>query len=497
MSPPDIQERPNIRVVFFKMSLNTGWDCPRAEVMMSFRRAVDYTHIAQLIGRMVRNPLARRVDGDQRLNTVALYLPYYDEDSLNQVISYLESPDPAVGLPSGVRRGENLVEVSRDTKQKAAFAAAETLPTYTIERIPKVASYKRLARLGRYLSQDKIDDKADDTLRAFVIKELEKERNRVKGTAAYKAAVAQAAKVSVREQQVALAAAAASSGATDGSAAANGGSGAVSLDIAAQNLDDIFDSSGRTLGEGLHLGFAKKRVDAGASLAEAKLELFGVLSDATALDNLEKTCAAKFGEVYDKQRDKIAELSDGRRQMYRKLVRNARDPEAETLALPTNMFADKRETKRDKHLYVDANGKYPCKLNSWETKVLGEAMSVTSAVGWLRNQPRQDWSFSIPYRHHNEVRPLFPDFLVFRKAGGKIVADVLEPHAMAYDDSWAKAVGLAEFAKRHGDQGFGRIELITKVGQSMKRLDLNNTTVRDKVLAVLNNQHLQQLFEQA
>ena len=30
------------------------------------------------------------------------------------------------------------------------------------------------------------------------------------------------------------------------------------------------------------------------------------------------------------------------------------------------MFADKRETKRDKHLYVDANGKYPCKLNGWE-----------------------------------------------------------------------------------------------------------------------------------
>ncbi|MFH0769996.1 MAG: hypothetical protein V1926_01320, partial [Candidatus Peregrinibacteria bacterium] len=25
------------RIVLFKMSLTTGWDCPRAEVMMSFR----------------------------------------------------------------------------------------------------------------------------------------------------------------------------------------------------------------------------------------------------------------------------------------------------------------------------------------------------------------------------------------------------------------------------------------------------------------------------
>jgi len=42
----------NIGVVLFKTSLSTGWDCPRAEVMMSFRRAEDHTYIAQLLGRM-------------------------------------------------------------------------------------------------------------------------------------------------------------------------------------------------------------------------------------------------------------------------------------------------------------------------------------------------------------------------------------------------------------------------------------------------------------
>ena len=35
--------------------------CPRAETMMSFRRAEDYTYIAQLLGRVIRTPLARRV----------------------------------------------------------------------------------------------------------------------------------------------------------------------------------------------------------------------------------------------------------------------------------------------------------------------------------------------------------------------------------------------------------------------------------------------------
>jgi len=51
-----IQDDPDALVIFFKTALTTGWDCPRAEVMMSFRKAVDDTLIAQLVGRMVRTP---------------------------------------------------------------------------------------------------------------------------------------------------------------------------------------------------------------------------------------------------------------------------------------------------------------------------------------------------------------------------------------------------------------------------------------------------------
>lgn len=496
VKPPDIQERSDIRVVFFKTSLNTGWDCPRAEVMMSFRRAVDFTHIAQLVGRMVRNPLARRVTTDQTLNTVALYLPYYDEDSLNQVVDYLESPDPAVGLPSPVTRGEFQITVQRNPKHNAVFVAAQKLPSYAVERIPKASSVKRLVRLGRYLAQDKVDAKADNTLRAFVVKALEKERNRLKNSAGYQAVVAQAAQLTVRERRIALAATVAGSEGDSTDTADSTGNGSVSLDVAEQNLEDLFDSCGRTIGEGLHLAYVKRRIAAtsGVSLAQAKIELFAVLNDTAALDNLERACAKKFTQVYDKRRDEISGLPDGRRQAYRRLIRSARKPEPDTLLLPPNMLVDKREPKRDKHLYVDENGSFPCKLNSWEETVLAEALAKKGAVGWLRNQPRQEWSFTVPYRQDGEDRPLYPDFLVFRRAGGKIVADVLEPHATAYADSWAKAVGLAEFAKEHGDQGFGRIELITKIGKGMKRLDLNKTEVRERVLGVLNNEHLKQLF---
>ena len=41
-----IQGDAAVRVVFFKMALTTGWDCPRAEVMMSFRRGGPHPHRA-------------------------------------------------------------------------------------------------------------------------------------------------------------------------------------------------------------------------------------------------------------------------------------------------------------------------------------------------------------------------------------------------------------------------------------------------------------------
>ena len=89
---------------------------------------------------------------------------------------------------------------------------------------------------------------------------------------------------------------------------------------------------------------------------------------------------------------------------------------------------------------------------------------------------------------------MYPDFLFFRRQGEGIVVDILEPHRLTQDDSAAKAAGLAEFAKRHGDR-FGRIELIIKDKDKLIRLDVNDGDVRDKVSGVKDNGHLRQLFE--
>lgn len=106
LEPSAIDDDPDVKVVFFKMNLSTGWDCPRAETMMSFRRAQDGTYIAQLLGRMVRTPLARRIAEDESLNDVALYLPKFDKQTVEEVVKALQAEE----LPTDIDTSNTAVQ---------------------------------------------------------------------------------------------------------------------------------------------------------------------------------------------------------------------------------------------------------------------------------------------------------------------------------------------------------------------------------------------------
>lgn len=93
VEPSAIAEDKRIRIVFFKENLSTGWDCPRAETMMSFRVAEDATYIAQLLGRMIRTPLQCRVMVDESLNDVHLFLPYFAADTVEKIVEELQNAE--------------------------------------------------------------------------------------------------------------------------------------------------------------------------------------------------------------------------------------------------------------------------------------------------------------------------------------------------------------------------------------------------------------------
>ncbi|WP_346848861.1 DEAD/DEAH box helicase family protein [uncultured Clostridium sp.] len=96
VKPEEVAERTEIRVLFAKDAISTGWDCPRAEVIYSRRKRTDSTYIAQLIGRMIRTPLARRVTTMEELNTVSCYLPEYDSSTVESVVERLKEDNVAL-----------------------------------------------------------------------------------------------------------------------------------------------------------------------------------------------------------------------------------------------------------------------------------------------------------------------------------------------------------------------------------------------------------------
>lgn len=109
----NIADNKKIRVVFFKENLSTGWDCPRAETMMSFRHAQDATYIAQLLGRMIRTPLQRHIDVDETLNEVRLFLPHFNKDNVESIMKALQDEEGS-DIPADVE-GESYGNDSRET----------------------------------------------------------------------------------------------------------------------------------------------------------------------------------------------------------------------------------------------------------------------------------------------------------------------------------------------------------------------------------------------
>jgi type III restriction enzyme len=135
---------------------------------------------------MVRTPLARRIASDEFLNTVALYLPHYDEEGLDAVIARLITPDPDILPPVRVEKGENMVVLNRARRSEKAFAALAELPSYVIPRSRKTSQVRRLMKLARALAHDDIRENAPEKATDLLVRILRGEYRRAKRTKQFK-----------------------------------------------------------------------------------------------------------------------------------------------------------------------------------------------------------------------------------------------------------------------------------------------------------------------
>jgi type III restriction enzyme len=132
IEPSRIQDDDNIRLVFFKESLSTGWDCPRAETMMSFRHAVDSTYIAQLLGRMIRTPMQMHIQVDESLNNVHLYLPHFNINTVSTIVNELQKieggniPTDFIEESVGGNRKIEILSISHNRQQPVVQSYLQT-----------------------------------------------------------------------------------------------------------------------------------------------------------------------------------------------------------------------------------------------------------------------------------------------------------------------------------------------------------------------------------
>jgi type III restriction enzyme len=491
IDPSRIQEETGIRFVLFKMALTTGWDCPRAEVMMSFRKAQDDTLIAQLIGRMVRTPLARRIEGSEILNSVSLYLPHYDKEGLTRVVNHLKQGDPMELPPTDVEDGAKLVTFKRDASMTEAFDALADLPTYRVERIRKVSNTRRLMRLSRLLTtMHQVDVSAWDDSKKLVIDTLNAERDRLKAEdSAFDAKVKASGEIIINAVTVEQGTWKETHGQT------------IAVPLDEKNIEDLFNRAGQRLGEGLHLDYWQSHYDedeADDMPNRSRLELFLVLQDEKAWKALEKSCGDRCVALLKTNKSAIKKLTTAEQEEYNKVQEVAKDPEALAFLPPAEIMlsvdsSDPAYRKYAHHLYIDGSGHLVAQLNTWEHAVVTAELARDDVIGWLRNIERKPWALALPYEMGGEQRPMYPDFLVLRRDGKGIEVDILEPHSPALADSYAKAKGLAQFAAKHAMQ-FGRIELIRLDGSAIKRLDLSEAENRKRVLAVDSNAGLDLVF---
>jgi type III restriction enzyme len=134
------------------------------------------------------------------------------------------------------------------------------------------------------------------------------------------------------------------------------------------------------------------------------------------------------------------------------------------------------------HLLADDDGTFPLARNEWEAEVLDREHNRLDFAGWYRNPSRssQD-SLAIAYEHGGRVRTVRPDFVFFTENDdGSIGPSIVDPHGHHLGDALPKLRGLAGYAERHGHR-FQRIDAVTKIGDTLRVLDLTEPSVRAAV----------------
>lgn len=503
VSPEEVQDTTKVRVLLAKDAISTGWDCPRAEVMVSFRSVKEPITITQLLGRLVRSPLQRRIDGHGMLNAVFCALPEFDKETVEKVVELItqgiDGEDP---LPVG-RVLTDAVDVGRNPKldeqlgsekvdeifQVLADLPSEHAPSRSLRPIP------RFLALAKELSRDELVEDGVKVSAGLINKEIE--ALTIKNDEAIEAAIRDIENVDLIEVTAQM------GGTLDDMKTEKD-----TVQADAKTLNDAFSVASRSLGASTatsHVSYLleklpePERIPALASI-RTRVAAIGRQPDLVAeLEGAAEKLVAKWLDQYEAD---IAMLPPGREQKYTDIkiqskeiqtssigaVVDAQEPtmiqEGDKEKVPIDTFSD--------HVLAMKNGRYPWQAYKPEKFVLATEQKRNGFLAWYRNPSRGvKEALRIVYERGDRYGHMHPDFVFFFDKAGAVVPVIVDPHGSQHSDSMPKLVGLARFAEEHAE-AFPRIEAVTDMGGGHVYLNLKSAEVRE---AIRNSDDAELLFK--
>lgn len=490
IAPERVQETDSVRILIAKDAISTGWDCPRAEVMVSFRAATDRTHITQLLGRMVRTPLARRIPGNDRLNAVDCLLPRFDRQSVEAVVTALMTGgDAGEDLPL---RRILIKPVDVTPNPDIAEQVWEKLLSLPSQTLPKKQArpVKRLTALAHELAVDGLLPGAG--AKAHV--EMHKVLDQAQAALADRIKAAREAVLTVEGTTLS---------ANIETQAKTFNDFVEAADYAV--IEDAYKRAARVISPDLARTYAEHLAannedeeDEDEALIDAHTTIAAMGLIPSIKDELEAAAETLARQWLADHREAIRALSDERQEVYREIREMSADPLDVDLARPKTWLqpttikeANGTEValpRYEKHLMCDAEGKFPDELNNWEKAVLAAEMKADGRVGWYRNPDRAaQESLGIVYEDGGEASILRPDFVFFSETGdGEIVADIVDPHGHHLADALPKLRGLARYAEAN-EALLRRVEAVCEINGTYRGLNLKKPEVRQAIASATGN----------
>lgn len=487
MAPQDIQDDQDVRVVLCKDAISTGWDCPRAEVLVSLRAASDYTYIAQLIGRMVRTPLARRIATDQTLNDVHCYLPRFNQDQVDSIVKRFRegnNDEPPVEMIT------NPVTLERNTDEvpDEVFELLQTLPSYVVPGRIYRTQMSRLFTLATLLAGDHVVEDAITQIRIHLNGVLKAQRDRLESDGSFQKDLNRVRSLRIQRSYALLAAESLDDLPDEV---------AYELERDDNNIEDLYKVAQRKLPEGVAKNYWNEVIneqgDDGFDPTEAKAIVAVLALHPEVVEAVESASEQLVRTWMREHQRSISRLPDAKKVLYEPVKRETRSPELTDLILPGSKTVSDSDQRWPKHVLAAEDKTFPSTHKGWEKMVLDIEMADDQLVGWYRNPTGGNSSLRVPYRGTQFDKSMYPDFIMFHSTDAGIRPSIIDPHGFHLADAVGKLKGLAGYAAEHGDL-FARIDAVAEVERNLMALDLKSQSVREAI-ETLSDSGVKELFE--